>query len=73
MSWVVERLRERWPEELEVTTAPEGDEREAALLRVDSSKAREQLGWEPVGTSPLASTLPLSGTQGTADAQTRGP
>jgi CDP-glucose 4,6-dehydratase len=47
VSWVVERLRERWPEELEVTTAPEGDEREAALLRVDSSKAREQLGWEP--------------------------
>jgi CDP-glucose 4,6-dehydratase len=44
---VVERLRERWPEELEVTTAPEGDDREAAVLRVDSTRARERLAWEP--------------------------
>lgn len=47
VSWVVDRLRERWPDELEVTTAPESDELEAAVLRVDSSKAREKLGWEP--------------------------
>ena len=47
VSWVVERLRECWPDPLEVTTAPEGDEREAAVLRVDSSRARERLTWEP--------------------------
>ena len=47
VSWVVERLRERWPDPLEVTTAPEGDEREAAVLRVDSSRARDRLAWEP--------------------------
>ncbi|MDP9293222.1 MAG: CDP-glucose 4,6-dehydratase [Actinomycetota bacterium] len=47
VSWVVERLRERWPDPLELRTAAASDDREAAALRVDSSRARQRLGWTP--------------------------
>jgi CDP-glucose 4,6-dehydratase len=46
VSWVVERLRERWPGELEVRIADDASG-EAAVLRLDSTRARERLGWAP--------------------------
>ncbi len=45
VSWVVDRVRERWP--LEVRVEPPGDGVEAPALRLDSSAAREKLGWTP--------------------------
>ena len=46
VSWLVERIAERWAGGLEVRTeaAAEG---EAPLLRLDATRAREQLGWAP--------------------------
>jgi CDP-glucose 4,6-dehydratase len=46
--WLVEQLRERWPGDLPVGAAPQGGARgEAPALRLDSSRARERLGWAP--------------------------
>lgn len=48
VAWVVERLRERWPDEVGVELAPRPDgSREALALKLDSSKARARLGWAP--------------------------
>ena len=48
VSWLVERLRRRWPGELSVEAAPAAsDPHEARLVRLDASKARERLGWTP--------------------------
>jgi len=47
VAWVVERLRERWPEEVTVQTAEGSDAKEAQALKLDSSKARARLGWAP--------------------------
>jgi CDP-glucose 4,6-dehydratase len=45
---VIERLAELWPGGIEVTGTSElNAPAEAATLRLDSSKARERLGWEP--------------------------
>jgi CDP-glucose 4,6-dehydratase len=43
--WVVDRVCEQWP--LAVEVVPPGDAVEAPALRLDASKARERLGWEP--------------------------
>ena len=45
VSWVVDRVRESWP--LDVRVEPPGDAIEAPVLRLDSSAARERLGWAP--------------------------
>jgi CDP-glucose 4,6-dehydratase len=45
VSWVVDRVRERWP--LEVRVEPPGDAIEAPALRLDATAARERLGWAP--------------------------
>ncbi len=45
VSWVVERVRERWP--LSVRVQPPTDAVEAPTLRLDASAARERLGWTP--------------------------
>jgi CDP-glucose 4,6-dehydratase len=46
--WVVDRIAERWPDGLEVHTAPGGAaEGEAPMLRLDATRARERLGWAP--------------------------
>ena len=45
VSWVVERVRERWS--LDVRVEPPGDAVEAPTLRLDASAARERLGWRP--------------------------
>jgi CDP-glucose 4,6-dehydratase len=46
VSWVVERLRERWPEPLEVVTTDDAAG-EATWLALDSTKANRELGWSP--------------------------
>jgi CDP-glucose 4,6-dehydratase len=43
--WVVDRVRERWP--LDVEVVDPGDTVEAPALRLDASAARERLGWTP--------------------------
>ena len=45
VSWVVERVRERWP--LDVRVADPGDGVEAPELRLDATAARERLQWRP--------------------------
>jgi CDP-glucose 4,6-dehydratase len=48
VSWLVERFRRRWPDELLVEVAPSAsDPHEAALVKLDASKARQRLGWAP--------------------------
>jgi CDP-glucose 4,6-dehydratase len=48
VGWIIERLRELWPGGIEVTGATElNAPAEASTLRLDSTKSREQLGWEP--------------------------
>jgi CDP-glucose 4,6-dehydratase len=48
VGWLVERVAERWPGGLEVrAAAPDASAGEAATLRLDASRAREQLGWTP--------------------------
>jgi len=48
VSWIVERLRERWPEPIDVQQRPDpAGAKESPMLRLDSTRAREQLGWEP--------------------------
>jgi CDP-glucose 4,6-dehydratase len=48
VAWLVERLRARWPREIVVEVRPDPDaKKESPVLRLDSSRAREQLGWSP--------------------------
>jgi CDP-glucose 4,6-dehydratase len=47
VGWIVERVGELWPGELEVVTDPGPHPHEARHLKLDSSKARAQLGWRP--------------------------
>jgi CDP-glucose 4,6-dehydratase len=49
---VVDHVRERWP--LDVRVVAPGDTVEAPALRLDASKARERLGWEPRFDLPAA-------------------
>ena len=47
VGWVVERVRELWPAELS-SRIDDGDHpHEARYLKLDSSRARERLGWRP--------------------------
>jgi CDP-glucose 4,6-dehydratase len=49
VSWLVDRLRHRWPGELPVELAPIAEDRyEARFVKLDASKARERLGWVPL-------------------------
>jgi CDP-glucose 4,6-dehydratase len=43
--WVVDRVCEHWP--LDVRVVPDAHSVEAPALRVDATKAREHLGWQP--------------------------
>jgi CDP-glucose 4,6-dehydratase len=45
--WIVERLTELWPGELAWELDPGPHPHEAHFLALDSTKAREQLGWAP--------------------------
>jgi CDP-glucose 4,6-dehydratase len=47
VGWLVDRLREAWGVPVEVQAADQGDAIEAPVLRLDSTLARDQLGWAP--------------------------
>lgn len=48
VSWLVERLRERWSGELEVEVSrADRNGGEARLVKLDASKAHARLGWTP--------------------------
>ena len=48
VGWVVEQVAQRWPGGLRIETAASGAaEGEAVTLKLDATKAREQLGWTP--------------------------
>ena len=46
VAWLVERVRERWPGSFSVVAAGTAHA-EAPALRLDSTRARERLGWSP--------------------------
>jgi CDP-glucose 4,6-dehydratase len=45
--WIVDRVAERWPVPLEWRIDPGPHPHEAHFLKLDSSRARERLGWRP--------------------------
>lgn len=47
VSWIADRLSELWPDELAWEIDPGPHPHEAQFLSLDSTKAREQLGWRP--------------------------
>jgi CDP-glucose 4,6-dehydratase len=48
VSWLVDRLRRRWPQDIPVEVRADPDAgKEAPVLRLDSTRARERLGWTP--------------------------
>jgi CDP-glucose 4,6-dehydratase len=57
VSWVVERVSERW--QLDVRVVDPGDDVEAPELRLDASAARERLQWQPQmdAAAALAATV----------------
>jgi CDP-glucose 4,6-dehydratase len=55
---IVERTAELWPGELRWTVDEEPHPREASYLKLDSSRARERLGWRP----PLSLDAALEAT-----------
>ena len=54
VAWIVERLRDRWPGGLAVVVAERRPLHEAAVPRVDSTRARTRLGWHPPWDLPAA-------------------
>jgi CDP-glucose 4,6-dehydratase len=48
VGWLADRLTELWPEELRWELDPGPHPHEAGYLALDSTKARERLGWVPV-------------------------
>ena len=55
MSWIVERMRERWSGRPAWEADPGPHPHEAAYLKLDSSRARLRLGWRPL--VPLETAL----------------
>jgi CDP-glucose 4,6-dehydratase len=57
VGWVVERVRERWPVDVQVVDP--GDDVETPELRLDASAARERLQWRPQldGAAAVAATV----------------
>jgi CDP-glucose 4,6-dehydratase len=47
VAWIVDRLAELWPGELPWARSEGDHPHEARYLKVDSSRARERLGWAP--------------------------
>ena len=48
VGWLVERLRDRWPDPVDVRVEPDEDTgKEDPVLRLDNGKARARLGWAP--------------------------
>ena len=55
VSWIVERMRERWSGKPEWEADPGPHPHEAAYLKLDSTRARQRLGWHPL--VPLQTAL----------------
>jgi CDP-glucose 4,6-dehydratase len=55
VGWIVDRLAARWPEPLDWAIDPGPHPHEATFLKLDSSRARARLGWQPIW--PLGPTL----------------
>ena len=47
VAWIAERVRDAWPGGLDLRFAEQPPPREAAIPSVDSTRARERLGWRP--------------------------
>jgi CDP-glucose 4,6-dehydratase len=47
VGWIVQRIAEQWPEQLQSVQDEGPHPHEARYLKLDSSKARAQLGWRP--------------------------
>jgi CDP-glucose 4,6-dehydratase len=47
VGWVVERMLEQWPGNIRWEQPSGIEPHEAVLLKLDSSKARTELGWRP--------------------------
>jgi CDP-glucose 4,6-dehydratase len=47
VGWIIERIAARWPEQLQSIQDDGPHPHEARYLKLDSSKARAQLGWRP--------------------------
>ncbi len=47
VSWIVDRLRQQWPDELRWDVDPGPHPHEAHFLSLDSSRARSRLAWRP--------------------------
>ncbi|WP_093313700.1 CDP-glucose 4,6-dehydratase [Sphingomonas jatrophae] len=55
VGWIVERMLERWGLPVDAWDKPEGPQpHEATLLKLDCSKARNELGWRPAMNLPQA-------------------
>jgi len=48
VSWIVERMADRWAGRLRWEAAPGPHPHEAGMLKLDSSRARTRLGWRPL-------------------------
>jgi CDP-glucose 4,6-dehydratase len=48
VSWIVERMRERWSGKPAWEADPGPHPHEAAYLKLDSARARQRLGWHPL-------------------------
>jgi CDP-glucose 4,6-dehydratase len=48
VSWIVERMGDRWAGRLRWESAPGPHPHEAGMLKLDSSRARAHLGWRPL-------------------------
>lgn len=55
VSWIVERMRERWSGKPAWEADPGPHPHEAAYLKLDSTRARQRLGWHPL--VPLQTAL----------------
>ncbi len=53
VSWIVERMAALWGGDAAWVAEGDGGPHEAAALKLDISKAREQLGWEPRWSLPV--------------------
>ena len=52
--WIADRIGERWPRPLRWAFDPGPHPAEAGFLALDSSKARDRLGWSPAWDLPVA-------------------
>jgi CDP-glucose 4,6-dehydratase len=69
VGWIVDRLQERWPEPIRVEQREDPDAaKESAVLRLDSGRARDALGWAPAWDLPAG----LDATVAWYDAYRRG-